>query len=182
MYPSANSEDNDRYVVYNYQEQVWYYGTLSRSVWVDRGINQFPLAASKDGYLYLHERGADDGSTTPASAISSYIESSQIDIGDGDNFVFMRRLIPDLTFVSSTAPDPQADFILQTRNFPGGQYLQSSTDPVTRTATLPVEQFTEQVNVRLRGRSFAMKIASTNTGVAWRLGSPRIDIRPDGRR
>ena len=182
MYPSANSQDNDRYVVYNYQEQVWYYGTLSRSVWVDRGINQFPLAASKDGYLYLHERGADDGSTTPASAISSYIESSQIDIGDGDNFVFMRRLIPDLTFVSSTAPDPQADFILQTRNFPGGQYLQSSTDPVTRTATLPVEQFTEQVNVRLRGRSFAMKIASTNTGVAWRLGSPRIDIRPDGRR
>ena len=182
MYPSANSQDNDRYVVYNYQEQVWYYGTLSRSVWVDRGINQFPLAASKDGYLYLHERGADDGSTTPASAISSYIESSQIDIGDGDNFVFMRRLIPDLTFVSSTVSDPQADFILQTRNFPGGQYLQSSTDPVTRTATLPVEQFTEQVNVRLRGRSFAMKIASTNTGVAWRLGSPRIDIRPDGRR
>ena len=182
MYPSANSQDNDRYVVYNYQEQVWYYGTLSRSVWVDRGINQFPLAASKDGYLYLHERGVDDGSTTPASAISSYIESSQIDIGDGDNFVFMRRLIPDLTFVSSTVSDPQADFILQTRNFPGGQYLQSSTDPVTRTATLPVEQFTEQVNVRLRGRSFAMKIASTNTGVAWRLGSPRIDIRPDGRR
>lgn len=182
MYPSASSQDNDRYVVYNYQEQVWYYGTLSRSVWVDRGINQFPLAASKDGYLYLHERGVDDGSTTPASAISSYIESSQIDIGDGDNFVFMRRLIPDLTFVSSTVSDPQADFILQTRNFPGGQYLQSSTDPVTRTATLPVEQFTEQVNVRLRGRSFAMKIASTNTGVAWRLGSPRIDIRPDGRR
>ena len=182
MYPSASSQDNDRYVVYNYQEQVWYYGTLSRSVWVDRGINQFPLAASKDGYLYLHERGVDDGSTTPASAISSYIESSQIDIGDGDNFVFMRRLIPDLTFVSSTVSDPQAAFILQTRNFPGGQYLQSSTDPVTRTATLPVEQFTEQVNVRLRGRSFAMKIASTNTGVAWRLGSPRIDIRPDGRR
>jgi len=95
LYPSANSDDIDRYVIYNYQEQVWYYGTLARSVWLDRGINQFPIAASQDGYLYLHEKGLDDGSTTPASAITSYIESSQMDIGDGENFIFMRRLIPD---------------------------------------------------------------------------------------
>ena len=182
LYPSANSDNIDRYVVYNYQEQVWYYGTLARSVWLDRGINQFPIAASLDGYLYLHEKGLDDGSTTPATAISSYIESSQIDIGDGENFVFMRRLIPDLTFDSSTVASPQADFILQTRNYPGGPYLQTSTDPVTRTATVPVEQFTNQVNLRLRGRSFAMKIESSDMGVAWRLGSPRVDIRPDGRR
>ena len=182
LYPSANSDNIDRYVVYNYQEQVWYYGTLARSVWLDRGINQFPIAASLDGYLYLHEKGLDDGSTTPATAISSYIESSQIDIGDGENFVFMRRLIPDLTFESSTVASPQADFILQTRNYPGGPYLQTSTDPVTRTATVPVEQFTNQVNLRLRGRSFAMKIESSDMGVAWRLGSPRVDIRPDGRR
>ena len=181
LYPSANSDNIDRYVVYNYQEQVWYYGTLARSVWLDRGINQFPIAASLDGYLYLHEKGLDDGSTTPATAISSYIESSQIDIGDGENFVFMRRLIPDLTFDSSTVASPQADFILQTRNYPGGPYLQTSTDPVTRTATVPVEQFTNQVNLRLRGRSFAMKIESSDMGVAWRLGSPRVDIRPDGR-
>jgi hypothetical protein len=182
LYPSAGSDNIDRYVVYNYQEQVWYYGTLARSVWLDRGINQFPLAAGQDGYLYLHEKGLDDGSTTPAVAISAYIESSQMDIGDGENFVFMRRLIPDLTFDSSTASSPQADFTLQTRNYPGGPYLQTSTDAVTRTATVPVEQFTNQVNLRLRGRSFALKIASSDTGVAWRLGSPRVDIRPDGRR
>lgn len=182
LYPSANSDDIDRYVIYNYQEQVWYYGALARSVWLDRGINQFPIAASQDGYLYLHEKGLDDGSTTPASAITSYIESSQMDIGDGENFIFMRRLIPDLTFDASTAASPQADFILQTRNYPGGPYLQTSTDAVTRTATVPVEQFTNQVNLRLRGRSFAMKISSSDTGVAWRLGSPRVDIRPDGRR
>ena len=182
LYPSAGSDNIDRYVVYNYQEQVWYYGTLARSVWLDRGINQFPLAAGQDGYLYLHEKGLDDGSTTPAVAISAYIESSQMDIGDGENFVFMRRLIPDLTFDSSTAASPQADFTLQTRNYPGGPYLQTSTDAVTRTATVPIEQFTNQVNLRLRGRSFALKIASSDTGVAWRLGSPRVDIRPDGRR
>jgi hypothetical protein len=182
LYPSAGSDNIDRYVVYNYQEQVWYYGTLARSVWLDRGINQFPLAAGQDGYLYLHEKGLDDGSTTPAVAISAYIESSQMDIGDGENFVFMRRLIPDLTFDSSTALSPQADFTLQTRNYPGGPYLQTSTDAVTRTATVPVEQFTNQVNLRLRGRSFALKIASSDMGVAWRLGSPRVDIRPDGRR
>lgn len=182
LYPSAGSDNVDRYVVYNYQEQVWYYGTLARSVWLDRGINQFPLAAGQDGYLYLHEKGLDDGSTTPAVAISAYIESSQMDIGDGENFVFMRRLIPDLTFDSSTAASPQADFTLQTRNYPGGPYLQTSTDAVTRTATVPVEQFTNQVNLRLRGRSFALKIASSDMGVAWRLGSPRVDIRPDGRR
>ena len=182
LYPSANSDNIDRYVVYNYQEQVWYYGTLARSVWLDRGINQFPIAASLDGYLYLHEKGLDDGSTTPASPITSYIESSQMDIGDGENFIFMRRLIPDLTFDSSTVASPQADFILQTRNYPGGPYLQTSTDAVTRTATVPVEQFTNQVNLRLRGRSFAMKISSSDMGVAWRLGSPRVDIRPDGRR
>ena len=132
--------------------------------------------------MYLHEKGLDDGSATPAAAISAYIESSQMDIGDGENFVFMRRLIPDLTFDSSTAASPQADFTLQTRNYPGGPYLQTSTDAVTRAATVPVEQFTNQVNLRLRGRSFALKIASNDMGVAWRLGSPRVDIRPDGRR
>ena len=182
LYPSANSDNIDRYVIYNYQEQVWYYGALARSVWLDRGINQFPIAASQDGYLYLHEKGLDDGSTTPASPITSYIESSQMDIGDGENFIFMRRLIPDLTFDASTTANPLVDFTLQTRNYPGGVYLQSDTGTVIRSATVPVEQFTNQVNLRLRGRSFAMKIQSNEAGVAWRLGSPRVDIRPDGRR
>jgi len=182
FYPSANSQDINRYVIYNYEEQVWYYGELDRSVWLDRGINQFPIAASQDGYLYLQEKGLDDGSTTPATAITSYIESSQMDIGDGEHFVFMRRLIPDLTFESSVSTSPTANFTLETRNFPGGQYLQSSANAVTRSSTVPIEQFTEQVHLRLRGRSFAMKIESTDTGVAWRLGSPRVDIRQDGRR
>jgi len=183
FYCSASSDDIDRYVVYNYQEQSWYYGNMTRTVWLDRGINQYPIAAARDGYLYLHEIGYDDGSTTPAQPISSYVTSSQIDIGEGDNFVFMRRLIPDVTFVDSTSPiEPTVNFILEARNFPGVNYSQTTTNAVTRTATVPVEQCTDQVHLRLRGRSFALKIESTAEGVGWRLGAPRVDIRPDGRR
>ena len=156
---------------------------MTRTVWLDRGINQYPIAAARDGYLYLHEIGYDDGSTTPAQPISSYVTSSQIDIGEGDNFVFMRRLIPDVTFVDSTSPvEPTVNFILEARNFPGVNYSQTTTNAVTRTATVPVEQWTDQVHLRLRGRSFALKIESTAEGVGWRLGAPRVDIRPDGRR
>jgi len=183
FYCSASSDDIDRYVVYNYQEQSWYYGNMTRTVWLDRGINQYPIAAARDGYLYLHEIGYDDGSTTPAQPISSYVTSSQIDIGEGDNFVFMRRLIPDVTFVDSTSPvEPTVNFILEARNFPGVNYSQTTTNAVTRTATVPVEQWTDQVHLRLWGRSFALKIEPTAEGVGWRLGAPRVDIRPDGRR
>ena len=182
FYCSASSNDLDRYVVYNYSEQAWYYGQLTRTCWLDRGINQNPIAAGRDGYLYLQEFGNDDGSANPPTAINSYIESSQIDIGDGENFVFMRRLIPDVTFIGSASPTPVVDFILEARNFPGANYRTSTTNNVARTATVPIEQFTEQVNLRLRGRSFALKIQSTDTGVNWRLGAPRVDIRPDGRR
>jgi hypothetical protein len=181
FYPSASSSDNDRYVVYNYAEQVWYYGALARSAWLDRGVNDDPISAGENGYLYLQEVGYDDGSTSPASAITAYIESSQVSIGDGDRFVFMRRVLPDLTFDGSTNDSPSANFIFQARNFPGGNYLQSNTNAVTRTATAPVEQFTEQVHLRLRGRSFALKVQSTTTGTSWRLGTPRVDIRQDGR-
>jgi len=181
FYPSASSSDNDRYVVYNYAEQVWYYGALARSAWLDRGVNDDPISAGENGYLYLQEVGYDDGSTNPASAITAYIESSQVSIGDGDRFVFMRRVLPDLTFDGSTNDSPSANFIFQARNFPGGNYLQSNTSAVTRTATAPVEQFTDQVNLRLRGRSFALKVQSTTTGTSWRLGTPRVDIRQDGR-
>jgi len=181
FYPSASSSDNDRYVVYNYAEQVWYYGALARSAWLDRGVNNDPISAGENGYLYLQEVGYDDGSTTPASAITAYIESSQVSIGDGDRFVFMRRVLPDLTFDGSTNDSPSAKFIFQARNFPGGNYLQSNTNAITRTATAPVEQFTDQVHLRLRGRSFALKVQSTTTGTSWRLGTPRVDIRQDGR-
>ena len=182
FYPSANSSENDSYVTYNYDQKIWYYGLMSRTCWLDRGVNNDPLAASSDHYLYFQEIGFDDGSTSPATGITSYIESSQMDLGEGDQFAFMRRLIPDLTFRDSTSPSPQATMTLKVRNFPGGNYLSSDSRSVVKTASIPVEQFTEQVFVRLRGRSFAFRIESEDTGVGWRLGSPRVDVRPDGRR
>jgi len=182
FYPSASSQENDKYVVFNYQQNVWYYGDMARTVWMDRGINADPIAAGTDHYLYSHESGFDDGSTEPATAISAYIESSQIDMGDGDHFLFMTRMVPDVTFRNSTAASPAATMTLQARNYPGGLYLQTQAKAVTRTSTVPIEQWTNQVNVRLRGRAFSLKVASSDTGVGWRLGTPRVDIRPDGRR
>ena len=180
-YPSASSSENDRYVTYNYQQKIWYYGNLSRTVWLDRGVNADPIAASDDHYLYLHEIGFDDGSTEPVSAITAFIESSQMDLGEGDSFAFMRRLIPDVTFRNSTADTPSATMTLKVRNFPGGAYLASDAGTISKTASVPLEQFTDQVHLRLRGRSFALRMESQNAGVTWRLGSPRVDIRPDGR-
>ena len=184
FYPSEDSTEIDKYVIYNYQEQAWSYGSLVRTAWLDRGINDYPLATSTDYYMYDHEFGLDDGSTNPPSAISAHVESSQIDIGDGEQFVFIRRLIPDVTFGGSTATSPVATFTLKTRNFPGGAYLSSDDSTVTQseaaTSTV-VEQFTSQAFVRLRGRSFALRVASSGEQVQWRLGSPRVEVRPDGR-
>ncbi len=182
FYPSSGSEENDRYAIYNYVEQVWYYGTLARTVWIDRGINSQPLAAGTDNYLYNQELGLDDGSTAPYSAITSYITSSQLDLGDGESFAFIRRIIPDVTFDGSTSDSPAANFIIKTRNFPGGTYNATSTNAVTRSATVPVEQYTTQAHVRLRGRSFTFELQSTIAETQWRLGAPRVEVRPDGRR
>jgi len=182
FYPSASSDENDKYVVFNYQQNVWYYGDMARTVWMDRGINADPIAAGTDHYLYSHESGFDDGSTEPATALAAFIESSQMDMGDGDHFLFMTRMVPDVTFRNSTAVSPTATMTLQARNYPGGLYLQTQAKAVTRTSTVPIEQWTNQVNVRLRGRAFSLKVASSDTGVGWRLGTPRVDIRPDGRR
>lgn len=182
FYPSSSSNENDRYVTYNYDQKIWYYGNLSRTCWLDRGVNSDPIAASTDHYLYFHEVGFDDGSTTPASGINAYIESSQMDLGEGEQFVFMRRMIPDMTFRNSTNPEPSATMTLKVRNFPGGNYLSSDASTVSKTASVPIEQFTDQVFVRLRGRSFAFRIESDDIGTGWRLGSPRVDVRPDGRR
>jgi len=181
-YPSADSANVDRYVVYNYQQNIWYYGTLTRSAWIDRGLEQNPIAAGLDGYLYTHENGFDDGSQNPAAAISAYIESSQFDIGDGNNFSFVSRIIPDVTFRDSTVSSPSVTFTMKARNFPGGNYLQENDSIVTKTAIVPVEQFTNQANIRLRGRSMALRVDSNETGMTWRLGSPRMDVRQDGRR
>jgi hypothetical protein len=182
FYPSSSSSENDRYVVYNYQQQIWYYGSMARTCWLDRGVESFPVAAGTDHVLYFQERGFDDGSTNPASAVTAYIESSQMSIGEGDNFVFLRRMLPDLTFRDSTAPAPSATMTLKARNFPGGNYLQTNSKTVEKTASVPIEQWTEQVNVRLRGRSFAFKIETSDTGVGWRLGSPRVEVQADGMR
>ena len=185
FYPSGDSSENDRYVIYNYQEQAWSIGTLARTAWLDRGINRYPLAAATDNYLYNQEKGLDDGSSTPAGAITAYIESSQLDIGDGENYAFIRRLIPDITFDGSTAGAPSATFTLKTRDFPGGNYDTTTNSAVTQSVAgsiSTVEEYTTQVHVRLRGRSFALKVGTTGTQTQWRLGSPRVDVRPDGRR
>jgi len=182
FYPSLSSTECDRYVVFNYQQNIWYYGELDRTAWIDRGVEAYPIAASPDHALYYQEFGLDDGSVSPAVGISSYIESSQIEIGDGYNFMFIRRLIPDMTFRNSTNGSPTATMLLEVRNFPGSVYDNSTSSAVTKTASVPVEQFTNDVNVRLRGRSMAFKISSSEEGVAWRLGSPRVEIRQDGRR
>ena len=182
FYPSANSADCDRYVMYNYIEQSWAYGELARTAWQDKGINSNPIAAGTDNYLYLHESGVNDGSTNPPSPITSYVLSSQLSLGQGEEFVFLSKIIPDLTFDASTVDDPSADFILEVRNFPGGNYLQSDTSNVVQTSVTPVEQFTEQAFVRLRGRSFALKVQSSTVGTQWRLGMPRVEVRPDGAR
>ena len=179
FYPSADSDENDKYVIYNYLEKTWYYGTLSRTAWIDRGIRQFPLAASS-GVIFQHENGNDDD----GSAMTASIESSQIDIGDGYQFNFIKQLIPDITFKGSTSNtgNPTATFTVQARKGPGSLYGTNSGGSSTRTSVTPIEQFTDLINVRLRGRSFNMKLESTEQGVAWKLGTPRVDIRPDGRR
>ena len=177
FYPSSGSDDIDRYVVFNYVEEEWYYGSLARTAWIDRGISDFPVAAS-GGYLYEHENGLNDD----GSAMTAYIESSQFDIEDGEHFTFVRRVLPDFTFEGSTATSPVVDLTLKVRNFPGGNYLSSDENSVTRSSTTPVEQFTNQVFTRLRGRSMAIRAESDTEDVAWRFGTPRIDIRRDGRR
>ena len=179
FYPSASSTENDKYVIYNYLEKTWYYGTLTRTAWHDRGIRRFPIAAGSS-YLFDHETGNDDD----GSAMTASIESSQIDIGDGYQFSFIKQLIPDITFEGSTSDtgNPTATFTLQARKGPGSTYANSSGGSSERTSTTSVEQFTDLINVRLRGRSFNMKLESTAQGVAWKLGTPRVDIRPDGRR
>jgi hypothetical protein len=182
FYPSANSSENDRYVVYNYNENVWFVGSIVRTAWIDRGIEDYPRAASTDGYIYFHELGQDDGSVNPFAPISAYIESAPFEIGEGEQFGFAWRMIPDVTFRDSSNANPSVNFVLKTQDYSGGNFKQSSNNNAVRTATMPIEQFTDQTYFRLRGRMMSLRVESTAVGVAWRLGVPRIDVRTDGRR
>jgi len=177
FYPSSGGTTVDKYVAYNYLEKVWYYGTLARQAWLDRGIRNLPQATGNQ-YLYNHEVGFDDD----GSAMTSFIESSAIDIGDGDKFIFLKQVIPDITFNGSTSVNPDVAFTMKSRNNPGANFNESTSNTTQRSATSPVEQFTEKLNYRLRGRSFALRIDSTSLGTKYKLGTPRVDIREDGRR
>ena len=200
FYPSSSSSENDSYVVYNYQQKVWYIGTMGRTAWTHKNNGIYPIAASTDHAGYLHELGTDDGSTNPPSAITAYIESSGQDIGDGEKFVSIWRIIPDITFRDSTGT-PYVTISISASNFPDGPITQNSTDatgPVyqgvgsnlVRSAQYPPEQSYSIANgaersamyVRIRGRSFTFRIESDIVGAAWRLGLMRLDIKLDGKR
>jgi len=188
FYCSAESTSVNRYVVFNYQLQVWYYGNLSRTAWLDSGLRDYPLATTYNGVLVEHEVVVDDEETTTPAPIEAYIESADFDIDQGDKLGFVWRILPDITFDGSTASAPSAVLELEPKQNSGSGYNDpkseggSSSGTVTRSSTVPVEQYTQQVNVRVRGRQMSFKISSDGEGVKWQIGTPRMDIRPDGRR
>ena len=159
-----SSTEIDAYVAYNYIEKVWYYGTLARQAWLDRGIRTLPMATGGQ-YLYNHEVGYDDD----GSAMTSFIESAPIDIGDGDKFVFLKRVIPDITFDGSTSVNPDVSFYNESQEFSGINFNETTEGTTQRSATSPIEQFTEKLDYRLRGRSFALRIDSTSLGTKYKL-------------
>ena len=188
FYCSANSDTIDKYVVFNHLERTWYYGTMARTAWLDSPLRTVPMAAGYNGQLIYHETGNDDGTTTPASPIEAYCQSSDFDIGDGHNFGIVWRIIPDVTFDGSNSAAPSLDFTVRPRQNPGANYGTSDSPTVTSNVSFAnqryatVQQFTEYAYVRIRGRQMAFKISSNDLGVAWQLGTPRLDVRPDGRR
>lgn len=193
FYPSESQggtpglREVDRYVVYNYSEGAWYYGTMARTAWIDRRTHPTPRSVGPDGILYNQETGFDDGSTSPASPINAYIQSSPIEIEEGNNFIFINRVIPDLTFRNSamnSGSQPTVKFTIKPQDYPGGEIGAGDERAVQRNsaATLKVDRFTNQVFTRLRARSVALRVESDVIGVSWRLGIPRLDMRQDGRR
>lgn len=188
FYPSADSTEIDRYAVYNYAEDIWYYGSMGRTAWLDTPLQAGPLAATYEQNLVVHELGTDDLTTGTVAPIEAYITSSEFDLDDGHQFVFVWRVLPDITFRGSSATTPQVTMTLLPLQNSGSGYNNPESvggvnnATVTRSAVLPVEQFTGQIFTRVRGRQMAVKISSTALGVAWQLGSPRLDMRSDGRR
>jgi hypothetical protein len=188
FYCSANSFTIDRYVTYNYAEDVWAYGTMARTAWLDSALRQHPMAATYSYNIVFHEQGNDDNETGTTLPINAVIETTEFDIDDGDHFGFVWRIVPDITFRGSDAASPQVTMTLIPMQNSGSGFNDpislggNSNATVVRTATVPIEQFTGQVYVRVRGRQMIMKVESNQLGCAWQLGSPRIDIRQDGRR
>jgi hypothetical protein len=177
FYPSKNSEQIDTYVVYNYLERIWYYGSLGRTAWIDSPLRSNPQAVGYDNILMNHEIGVDaDG-----APMTAYIQSSDFDLADGDQFMLTRRIIPDVNFEGSTANTPAVDFMIKPRNFPGTTYQSDSFD-TQNVVSATVDTYTDQVWIRARARQMALKVMSEDPGVNWQLGSPRIDARADGRR
>jgi hypothetical protein len=188
FYCTANSSTIDRYVVYNYAEDIWYYGSLARTAWIDSPLRPNPQAATYLNNLVAHEVGTDDAATGTPVGMDSYITSAEFDIGDGHNFSYVWRVLPDITFRGSTGGSPTVNFSLLTLKNSGSGYTtpgsQGGVDNanVVRTATVPVEQFTGQIFTRVRGRQMSLKVSANQVGTAWQLGSPRLDVRPDGRK
>ena len=188
FYCSSGVVANDRYVVYNYVEDIWYYGNLARTAWLDSGLRDRPIAATYSNNLVDHEKGNDDLETAVTTAITASITSSEFDLDDGHTFVLINRMLPDVTFDGSSAGSPSAVMTLSPMANSGSGYNSplseggNSSATVTRSATVPIEQFTGHVSLRVRGRQIAFKMESTAVGVAWQLGSPRLEMRPDGRR
>ena len=194
FYCSGGSNSIDRYVIYNYEEKIWYYGNLTRTSWANTGTIQFPLATF-NGYVYKHEDGKDNVVTPGAdpTAIDAFIESADMGFEDGDSFVLTKRVIPDVNFTNSdtataqgAALTPEVQVTVGVRNFPGAAVSTSNASSNTLTrdvvTTASVDQYTNQVYVRARGRQMNFKIASEDVGVQWQLGTTRVDFKPDGRR
>jgi hypothetical protein len=182
FYPSAGSNSNDRYVIYNHLTNIWYYGNLERTAWLDVASREFPIAAStpegsSTGLLYTHEVGLNDDE----SPLEAFCQSSDFDIGDGDQLMLTKRLIPDVSFNTSTATNPEVTFGIRSRNFPGSAYTNNALNekPVIEAS---VDIYTEQVFIRTRGRQMALRVSSDGLNVQWQLGSPRIESRADGKR
>jgi hypothetical protein len=189
FYCSAGSTVVNRYVVYNYAEDIWYYGTMGRTAWLDSGLRDYPLAATYSYNLVNHEQGNDNNETSTPTAIAASISSSEFDIDDGHNFGFIWRVIPDLTFRNSTGSvTPQCTMTLLPMQNSGSGFNSplstngTSSAAIQRIATAPIEEFTGQVYIRVRGRQIIFKVESDRLGTAWQLGAPRIDIKSDGRR
>jgi len=201
FYPSADSDEINRYAVFNYLENIWYYGELERTAWIDSGVFNNPVGLANDvngdGWVYQHENGTDDGQPLGAAPlpIEAYIQSADIDIDDGDKYMLIRRVIPDINFRGSEVANPvtganvtpEVTITVGVRNFPGAsssitneEGQTTNADIVTATAT--VDQYTNQVFIRARGRQMNFKIESDTIGTQWQLGLPRIDARPDGTR